>query len=73
MLYILKQLINKKVIEKENIIFIDFSSFLENNFDIKKLLENYYELYPNKTPFFIFDEIQELKDFSKIVLYIFNK
>lgn len=73
MFYILEKLIEQGNIELENIIFIDFSAFLNNDFDIKKLLESFYELYPDKKPFFIFDEIQELPNFSKIVLYLFNK
>lgn len=73
MFYILQQLIHENTIKIENIVFIDFSSFLEKDFSIKKLLENFYELYPNEEPFFVFDEIQELKWFSKTILYLFNK
>lgn len=72
MFYILKELIKSNKIELEQIIFIDFTSFLYEDFDIEKLIENFYELNPNKTPFFVFDEIQELENFNKIVMYLYN-
>ena len=73
MFYILKQLVKDSKIKLEDIVFIDFSSFLEKNFDVNKLLEDFYSLYPDGKPFFVFDEIQELEEFSKPVLYLFNK
>jgi len=72
MFYILKKLIEEKKIQLEQVVFIDFTSFLDNEFDVEKLLENFYLLYPDKAPFFVFDEIQELKNFEKIVMYLFN-
>jgi hypothetical protein len=47
MFYILEKLIEKNFLNLEDIIFIDFSAFLDKNFDIKKLIENFYELYPS--------------------------
>jgi len=73
MFYILKKLIKQKKINIDDIVFIDFSIFLEKEFSVKKLIENFYELHPNKKPFFVFDEIQELDNFSDIVLYLYNK
>jgi predicted AAA+ superfamily ATPase len=61
MFYILEKLIEQKKIELENIVFIDFSAFLDKDFNVKELLNNFYELYPEKEPFFVFDEIQELE------------
>ena len=72
MFYILKKLIEEKKIQLEQVVFIDFTSFLDNEFDVEKLLEDFYLLYPDKIPFFVFDEIQELKNFEKIVMYLFN-
>ena len=73
MFYILKQLIKENKIKLEDIVFIDFSSFLEKSFNVDKLLEDFYSLYPEGRPFFVFDDIQELEEFSKPVLYLFNK
>jgi len=72
MFYILKELIKSNKIELEQIIFIDFTSFLYDDFDVEKLIENFYELNPDKAPFFVFDEIQELENFNKIVMYLYN-
>ncbi len=73
MFLILQKLIKEKKIKLEQIIFIDFSALLDNDFDIKELLVDFYEMNSDIEPFFVFDEIQELKNFSKTVLYIFNK
>ena len=72
MFSILKKLIFDKKINLKQIVFIDFTSFLYNDFSVEKLLEDFFELYPNEKPFFIFDEIQELENFNKIVMYLFN-
>jgi len=72
MFYILRELIEDKKIQLEQVVFVDFTSFLDNEFNVEKLLEDFYLLYPDKTPFFVFDEIQELKDFEKVVMYLFN-
>lgn len=73
MFYILQKLISKWKISIENIVFIDFSAFLDKDFDIRQLLTKFYELYPDKEPFIVFDEVQELEGFSQTVLYLFNK
>ena len=72
MLYILQKLISENKIVLEQIIFIDFTAFLYDDFDVEKLLEDFFELFPDKKPFFVFDEIQELENFNKIVMYLFN-
>ncbi len=72
MFSILQKLVQENKIETEQIVFIDFTSFLYDNFDIEKLLEEFFTLFPYKKPFFVFDEIQELENFSKVVMYIFN-
>ncbi len=73
MFFTLKKLIKEKKIDKKQIVFIDFTAFLYDDFSVEKLLENFFELYPNKKPFFVFDEIQELINFKKIVIYLFNE
>lgn len=60
MFYILQKLISENKINLEQIIFIDFTAFLYDDFDIEKILEDFFELYPDKKPFFVFDKIQEL-------------
>jgi len=69
----LKQLIKKWILELEQIVFIDFSLYSWEQVDPDLLLQNYKELYPNKTPFFVFDEIQEISNFKNFILSLYNK
>ncbi|MDP2104031.1 MAG: ATP-binding protein, partial [Candidatus Gracilibacteria bacterium] len=73
MIYSLRELIEQGVVQKNQIVFVDFTAFFEGRFDIDGLLESYFELCPDSPPFFVFDEIQELPDFTKIILSLFNK
>lgn len=69
---IIKELIEKKQIEIENICYIDFSSILDGNITIDEIRESYISLFPDKTPIFIFDEIQELKNFPNQLIKLLN-
>ena len=69
----LKQLIKKWILELEQIVFIDFSLYSWEQVDPDLLLQNYKELYPDKTPFFVFDEIQEISNFKNFILSLYNK
>ena len=69
----IKELIKKWQIELEQIIFIDFALYSWMELDSNLLLTNYKELFPNKTPFFVFDEIQDISNFKNFVLSIYNK
>ncbi len=73
MFYILRELMHSWKIHISQIVFIDFSAFIKNTFDVQKLLQDFYELNPWKEPFFVFDEIQELENFSQYILFLFNK
>ena len=68
-----KQLIKKWEIELEQVVFIDFSLYSWLELDSNLLLENYKELFPNKIPFFVFDEIQDISNFKNFVLSLYNK
>lgn len=69
----LRDMIEKDIISLQDIIFIDFSESIEKNIDFNTIVENYYELFPHGTPFFIFDEIQEIQNFKEWVLSLFNR
>ena len=73
MYQILKNLIKKWELKYEQIVFIDFSEILEKNIDFSDLLTIYYSLYADLTPFFVFDEIQEINNFREWIIYLFNK
>ncbi len=64
MFQVVQQLIKQKKLKLEQIVFLDFSEFVDKKIDFNKIAENFYELYPNLTPFFMFDEIQEITNFT---------
>ena len=67
---IIDELLKQRKISLENIIYINFSNLLFKNFDIEKLIEEYFSLFPDRKPFFFLDEIQELENFDKILLFL---
>ena len=74
--YFLKQIINELEISIAQIIFLDLSEIVLSVFkatDFELILSSYYELFPDLTPYFFFDEIQEVKDFEKGLIYLLNK
>lgn len=73
MYQILNNLIKNKLIKLEQIVFIDFSEILEKNINFSEILENFYSIYPNLEPFFVFDEIQEIENFREWIIWLFNK
>ena len=73
MLQIVQKLIKQKKLKLEQIVFLDFSEFVDKKIDFNKIVESFYELYPKLTPFFIFDEIQEVTNFTPWLLWLFNK
>jgi len=73
MYQIIKDLLKDKYIEIEQLVFIDFSEIIEKKINFLSILENYYEIYPNLEPFFVFDEIQEIDNFKEGILSLFNK
>lgn len=73
MFSVIRELIHRGEISLSQVVFLDFSSLFIQGFDVQRLLQDFYELHPWREPFFIFDEIQELKDFSQSVLFLFNK
>lgn len=70
---IAKELIDKKIIELENVVYIDFSWIINKDLDLEFIENSYFELFPDKKPFFIFDEIQELDNFSQKLIKFLNK
>ena len=74
--YFLKQIIDELKISFSQIVFLDFSEIVLSAFkasDFELILSSYYELFPDLTPYFFFDEIQEVKGFEKGLIYLLNK
>jgi predicted AAA+ superfamily ATPase len=65
MFQVAKDLVRNKIIDFTQIVFIDFSEYYKTDFDFDKLLEEYYTIFPDKEPFFIFDEVQEVNNFRQ--------
>jgi predicted AAA+ superfamily ATPase len=55
------------------LVYVDFSWILEKDIDLNSLEEDYFSLFPDKKPFFIFDEIQELENFPEKLINLLNK
>jgi predicted AAA+ superfamily ATPase len=72
MLSFVKELIASQVIHPHQVVFIDFSLYAGETLAPALLLQNFKELYPEKEPFFIFDEIQDIANFREFVLYLYN-
>jgi predicted AAA+ superfamily ATPase len=66
-----QQLIKNEKITLEQVVFIDFTLYENGIIDPMLLLQEYYELFPDKQPFFVFDEIQEIANFKEFVLALF--
>lgn len=73
MFQIIKFLISSSKLNYNQIVFFDFSEYVWQEFDFDKLLQGFYDSYPDLEPFFIFDEIQEISNFRQWVLKLFNK
>jgi len=72
MIDFVKQLIKEKKIELEQVVFIDFSLYSNQKLDPREIILDYKELFLDKEPFFIFDEIQDISNFKEFVLYLYN-
>jgi len=70
---VIKEFIDKKIIELEDVVYIDFSWVIKKDLDLEIIENSFFELFPDKKPFFIFDEIQELDNFSEKLIKILNK
>ena len=70
---ILRDLVEKKQIEKEDILYFDFSSLIEKQIDLGALMEEYSTLFPDRKPVCFFDEIQELENFPEKIISLKNQ
>lgn len=68
-----KQLLERKIIKKEQIVCIDFAQYNNETLDPQELLSNYFDINPIDEPFLIFDEVQDIANFREFVLFFYNK
>jgi len=69
----IQQLVAKWYITYEDVVYIDFNEIIDGNFDFQQLLTDYVTLYPDRTPFFVFDEIQEISNFQQWLFSLYNR
>lgn len=73
MFQLLKKLMKQWDLELEQIVFIDFTEHIGGRVDFSEILSDFTSLFPDKTPFFVFDEIQEVSDFRHGLIFLFNR
>ena len=74
--FFLFQVMNELGLERRNAVFLDFSEiplqdFAAEHFEL--LFQAYLELFPDHTPWFFFDEIQEVANFEKGLKFLLNR
>jgi predicted AAA+ superfamily ATPase len=70
---VIHQLIEQKSIILEQVIWVDGNEIDPMNFDIQKVLESFFSLYPDLIPFVVIDEVHELPDRVRQVFVVYNK
>lgn len=68
-----KQLLLRKIIKSNQIVFIDFAQYSNEVIDPQILLNSYFDTNPVDDPFLIFDEVQDIANFKEFVLFFYNK
>lgn len=72
MFQFVKDLLFQKKIKNSQLVFIDFFQFRNEKIDPQLVLDSYFEINWDD-PFFIFDEIQDIENFTEFVLFFYNK
>jgi len=69
----IQQLVTQWVIKYEDVVFVDFNEIIGWEFDFTQLLSDYLTIYPDRKPFFVFDEIQEITNFQQWLFMLYNR
>ncbi len=67
------ELIDKKIYDLEQIVFIDFSIFSQETINPEDIISSYYSLWNNKKPLLVFDEVQDVENFQKLILQLYTQ
>ncbi|UFX82762.1 ATP-binding protein [Candidatus Absconditicoccus praedator] len=73
MFQFIKELIDKGLYSIEQIVFIDFSVFKGDEINPEDIINSYYSLGNNKKPLLVFDEVQDIENFQKLVLQLYTQ
>lgn len=71
MIQYIQDMIREKSLTLEQVVFLDFSELSNNEIDITEII-GFYDKIGIK-PFFVLDEVQELLEFEKILVHIYNQ
>lgn len=73
MFQFIKELIEKKIFSINQIVFIDFSIFKNEKINAEDIIKSYYSLWFDKEPLLVFDEIQDIENFQKLILQLHSQ
>ena len=65
------ELIEKWFYNLEQVVFIDFSIYKWEIINPEEIIKSYYSLWNSKKPLLIFDEVQDIENFQKLVLQLY--
>ncbi len=67
------ELIKKWLFSIDQIVFIDFSIYKWEIINPEDIIKSYYSLWNNNKPLLIFDEVQDIKNFQKLILQLYSQ
>lgn len=73
MIQCIQQLINIGMYKKEQIVFIDFSLYKDQTIDPNDIISAYYRLGSDLPPVFLFDELQDIENFTSLTLQLYTQ
>lgn len=73
MFQFLLELIEKWIYDIKQVVFIDFSIYAWEEIQAEDIIKSYYSLWFDKKPIFVFDEVQDISNFQKLVLQLYTQ
>jgi len=67
------ELIEKWIYDLEQIVFIDFSIYKWETINPEDIINSYYSLWNKEKPLLVFDEVQDIENFQKLVLQLYTQ
>jgi len=70
---VIKELVRKNKLEYEQLVWIDFAELDILNADFISIKLEFKQLYPDLEPYFVFDELQEVPNFTSSLIQLYNQ
>ena len=67
------ELIDNWLYNLEQIVFIDFSIYKWETVNPEDIIKSYYSLWNKEKPLLVFDEVQDIQNFQKLVLQLYSQ